>query len=318
MTHLPLPHPCSSTALLDAFVRLPATAVHARRAEARRLLSSPDIYQALLQAAGTDALNATAFDIARFAVEDRIGDVWTHGAEAWLELFQATWQESARFCTAVAWTARQTGNSALLHLTADRVLHTPAQPITARTRLHLHAVTLRYDFRCRALQDLFNRHPHPVAELDPFSRSLYAFALLGQSNPAGLDLIGPLLDASSDDLKVAHALLHGLWLGEDLPHQPARILNLLNSPAFASQPDAIALFRKAGALRRLRRFDEALSAVDDAREHLPLDTDASVHADLTRERDLISTARAHSTRLRSPATTDEPANEGGRLANAFA
>ncbi|MEU1824137.1 hypothetical protein ABZ502_17125 [Streptomyces abikoensis] len=240
-------------------------------------------------------MRSTAFDIARMSVEDRIGDTWTHGAEAWLELFQASWSESARFCTALAWTARQAGNSALLHLTPEHVLRTTGMPVTTRTRLHLYAVTLRYDFRCQSLQGLFERHPSPLKELDPFSRSLYAFALLGQSDPAGLDFISPLLDESSEDPKVAHALLHGLWLGDDLPQQPERILDLVARPVFAAQMDAIALFRKASALRRLHRHDEALTALDNARECLPLDADASIHVDLTRERALITGARDQAT-----------------------
>lgn len=285
-----------TTSTLDAFTHLPAEAVPARRAEARRLLSEPDSDQTLLQAATAgEAMRATAFDITRFALEASLDDEWPHKAETWLELLQASWSESARFCAALAWTARQAGTSALLHLPPEQVMRTPPLTITARTRLHLYAVALRYDFRCRTLQNFLEEHPSRVTDLDPFTQALYAFALLGQSDVTGLDHIDPLLANSSDDPKVAHCLLHGLWLGENLPNQPDRLLHLLRAPAFADKPDAIALFRKATALRRLRRYDEALSSIDDAREQLPLDADPSIHADLTRERTLITAARAHGT-----------------------
>ncbi|HWU08803.1 MAG TPA: hypothetical protein VN520_20885 [Streptomyces sp.] len=289
-------HNNNTAAMLDTFTRLPAEAVPARRTEAQRLLSAPDSYHALVHAAATGASSrATAFDITRHGLEARLDADWTHDAEAWLELLQASWSESAQFCASLAWTARKVGSSALLHLTPERVLHSPTPPVTARARLHLYAVTLRYDFRCRSLQHLLEQHPRPLTDLDPFTRALYAFALLGQSDPAGLGHIDSLLADSGNDPKVAHCLLHGLWLGEDLPHQPGRLLSLLDTPAFAGKPDAIALFRKASALRRLHRHDDALSTIDEAREQLPPDTDPFVHADLTRERALITAARDRAT-----------------------
>ncbi|MEU1293792.1 hypothetical protein ABZ439_15350 [Streptomyces sp. NPDC005840] len=51
----------------------------------------------------------------------------------------------------------------------------------------------------------------------------------------------------------------------------------------------IVLFRTAGALRRLGRYDEGLSAIDRAIDCLP-PGDISVHADLVRERSLLCAA----------------------------
>ncbi|MCZ9339344.1 hypothetical protein NGM37_16345, partial [Streptomyces sp. TRM76130] len=58
-----------------------------------------------------------------------------------------------------------------------------------------------------------------------------AFALLGRSRASGLPLLDAVLSRAAHDEKVVHALLHGLWLGEDLPDQPRRILDLLRAPA---------------------------------------------------------------------------------------
>lgn len=283
-------------AALNAFMQLPAEATFERRAAARKLLHRPDIQAMLQQGATTQTGRQAAFDIARADIQDRLDQTWTTHVEDWLELLHASWGESASLCADTAWAGRQGGNSVLGHLTADHVLRTPASPTTARTRLHLYAIALRYDFRCRSLQELFEQHPTPIRDLDPFSRSLYAFALLGRSNPSALELIEPLLTETHDHPKVAHALLHGLWLGEDLPSQPQEMLALLERPVFAARPDGIALYRKARALRRLNRHDEALAAIDDAMENLAPGTDASVHSDLVRERVLISAARETSPR----------------------
>ncbi|WP_338484011.1 hypothetical protein VM636_07195 [Streptomyces sp. SCSIO 75703] len=71
--------------------------------------------------------------------------------------------------------------------------------------------------------------------------------------------------------------------------QPAR-LALSSRPALATGTDPIVLFRVAGALRRLGRYDEGLSAIDRAIDCLP-PGDISVHADLVRERSLLCAAR---------------------------
>lgn len=303
----------SSSAAFERFAQLPAEATFPRRAAARELLRRPDIHQLLLQSATTPTGRQAAFDIARTDITDRLDQTWTTSAAAWLELLDASWEESAALCADTAWAGRQAGSSVLDHLTADRVL-APSSPTTARTKLHLYAVALRYDFRCRSLVKLFEQHTTPVRELDPFSRSLQAFALLGQSDPTALDLIDPLLTEANDHPKVAHALLHGLWLGENLPNQPQQVLDLLERPVFAGRTDGIALYRKARALRRLRRYDEALAAIDDAMEGLAPGTDTSVHSDLVRERVLITAARDTAVPPATRATKTEQSTATGRAA----
>ncbi|MCX5215800.1 hypothetical protein OG689_42365 [Kitasatospora sp. NBC_00240] len=297
MTRTLAPHPADRTVRsiastyrqLDAFILMSTDSDHARKLAARAILARPDALPVLQGAARTAGTRAAVLDIARTDIEDRFEEAWPQRADEWMERLGATWQESARFCADVAWSARQSGSSVLLHVTAAQALQRGVAAIAARTRLHLYAVALRYDFRCRSLEELLSAQP--LQDLDPFSRSLHVFALLGQSDPRGLGLIDQVLADAEDDVKVTHALLHGLWLGEDLPGQPQRILDLLDRPAFAARPDAIALYRKARALRRLLRHDEALAAIDEAMECLPVSTDAAVHSDLVRERVLIIAAR---------------------------
>ncbi|MFB7865520.1 MULTISPECIES: hypothetical protein [Streptomyces] len=278
-----------AVAAVIAYSRLPASSAWARREAARRLLRSPNIRPVLERAAFTSLTRGAVLEISGYDIADHLDQPWTARAEHWAEVIRPSWEESAELLTDLAWKGRQTGSSALTHLTAEQVLGA-APPLTARTRLHLYGLGLRYDFRCQALADLFARRGR-TADLDPFSRSLHAFALLGRSDPAALDLIDPLLEESGNHPKVAHALLHGLWLGHDLPGQPHRILDLLDRPPLNQHPDAVALFRQAAALRRLHRFDEALASIGKAMEALPVDTDPGVHSDLVRERALILSAR---------------------------
>ncbi|WP_233535673.1 hypothetical protein [Streptomyces sp. CRB46] len=156
---------------------------------------------------------------------------------------------------------------------------------------HLYLSALRFDFRCPTLQRLVEQLAQTARQpLDCYTRALYAFALLGQSRPEGLMVMDEVLASAEEHPKTLHVLLHGLWLGQDLDEGAERLLALSLRPALATGTDPIVLFRTAGALRRLGRYDEGLSAIDRAIDCLP-PGDISVHADLVRERSLLCAAR---------------------------
>ncbi|GAB2331329.1 hypothetical protein [Streptomyces variabilis] len=198
-----------------------------------------------------------------------------------------------------AWAARSAGRSVLDLLSPEDVLATNRNPITSRTLAHLYLSALRFDFRCPTLQRLVEQLAQTARQpLDCYTRALYAFALLGQSRPEGLTVMDEVLATAEEHTKTLHVLLHGLWLGQDLDEGAERLLALSSRPALATgtdtdtdtDTDPIVLFREAGALRRLGRYDEGLSAIDRAIDCLP-PGDISVHADLLRERSLLCAAR---------------------------
>lgn len=203
----------------------------------------------------------------------------------------AHWRESAQVCADTAWTARAAGHSVLGLISPEQVAAAGLDPVTERAYRHLYLSALRYDFRCRTLQEFVEQLPSAVrSSLDCYSRALYAFALLGQSRHEGLALMDEVLAAAGDHAKTRHVLLHGLWIGQDLDRGAERLLALSTGPPFDTGRDPIALFRAAGALRRLGRYDEGLAAIDRALDLLP-PGDIAVHADLVRERSLIAAAR---------------------------
>ncbi|RSM89845.1 hypothetical protein DMH25_40095 [Streptomyces sp. WAC 01325] len=202
---------------------------------------------------------------------------------------RTTWRESAGFLADVAWQAHLQGRGTA-ELTLDLVTARGLDPVTARTRLHLMGLALRYDLRPASLEQLFRALPCQVHELDPYSQSLYAFALLGQSRAEGVEIMLDVLASAEDDLKVLHALLHGLWLADGLPDQARLMLEILDRPPFRPRTDAVALYREAAALRRLHWYGDALSTIDRAFEHLP-PGNVGVLSHLVRERTLITAAR---------------------------
>jgi tetratricopeptide (TPR) repeat protein len=204
---------------------------------------------------------------------------------------RADWKTSAEVCADAAWAARSAGRSVLGLLSPEDVLAADSDPIITRTLAHLYLSALRFDFRCLTLQRLVERLAETARRpLDCYTRALYAFALLGQSRPEGLAVMDEVLAEAEEHPKTLHVLLHGLWLGQDLDQGAGRLLAFSSRPALATGSDPIVLFRVAGALRRLGRYDEGLGAIDRAIDCLP-PGDISVHADLVRERSLICAAR---------------------------
>lgn len=225
------------------------------------------------------------------ATENTADPLWPARLAGDLRELDADWKESAEVCADAAWAARAAGNSVLVLLHPGQVTAATPDPVTARTYRHLYLSALRYDLRCATLQSL----AEPLlgtehGSLDCYSRALYAFALLGQSRPEGLAVMDEVLDEAGDHAKTLHVLLHGLWLGLDLDQGAQRLLTLSTRPPFDAGTDPIVAFRRAGALRRLGRYDASLAAIDRALDLLP-PGDVTVHADLVRERSLTATAR---------------------------
>ncbi|WP_420036025.1 hypothetical protein ACN2WE_30815 [Streptomyces sp. cg28] len=223
------------------------------------------------------------------AIETITGREWPFVLAETLRDLDATWQESAEVCTHVAWRARAAGHSALNLLAPEHVTDSSLDPVIWRAYRHLYLSSLRYDFRCRAIESLMNKVPVRVLDEDPYSEALYAFARLGQSRSDGLAVMHRVLVAAPDNPKTLHVLLHGLWLGTLLPGRAPTLLALVGLLPDGGTDDPIALFRMASARRSLGHYPEALTAINHAIEKLP-PGDPAVHADLVREHALISSA----------------------------
>jgi tetratricopeptide (TPR) repeat protein len=198
-------------------------------------------------------------DVMRRATPDRD---WTGMAVRWLVDLQASWEESAEFCAKLGRRAREQRNAARPYLSADRILTGEVGSVAGRAWLHLYLSSLRYEFRTAALEHAIESMPIPVARLDPYVHSLYAFALLAQNKPEAGAQVDAVLARADDDRSVLHALIDGLRFAERVPNHLEVMLDLLRRPTFSDRRDTTILFREAFALRRLGRYDEALAAID--------------------------------------------------------
>jgi hypothetical protein len=244
----------------------------------------------------TAAARAAKLDVLRTAAQRGIteGGDWIGPLDRGLRLTGATWQESAHVCSPAVRHARRAGRDVLKDLESRPVPGADMSAPAHRTWWHLYFTSLRFDLRCGAIRTVFQALDPPGAEnADPYIyiRAHDVFAVLGRSQPAGLGMLDNLLaeDDAARSREVLHVVLQGLWLGHLLPGRATRILHLAALPPLARTADPIALMRTAGALRQLGRYRHALAAIDDAIEAQPAG-DPAVHADLVRERTLITTA----------------------------
>ncbi len=284
--------PITDTTALGTIERIARAAAypHAQRIMIRGLLDTPGSYSVLAAAVHREDLRPAALAAIRSLIEQDIdaGRPWPSEAARWLSRANADWQTSAALANHLAWYARSRRNSALAHLTGTDHLTQPGTDRThAQALRHIHLASLRFDFSCRSIQQLIEQVPvSERARWDPYTRALATFALLGSSAPGALDAMNRSLVEAGDNPQVCHALLHGLWLGDELPDQAERILELAAWPSFHDD-DSVMLFRTATAWRTLGRRAEALAAIDSALEALP-PNQPDVHADLVRERTLIT------------------------------
>ena len=193
-----------------------------------------------------------------------------------------------RRCTAdLAWESRDAGH----RMPDDRDWRAVAErpnPMNARRLLtYVHGYRLRYDFRfdelAEAARDWLATYPD-----DALIHSFAAFAALGQRSDRALPLLERAGTLADYDHSCRAVCLHGLWFGSHLPDQAERILALSDVMIGRGEDDANVYYWRSFALRRLGRFDDALTSVDRAISLLPVGMNA-VHQDYVRERELIAT-----------------------------
>lgn len=237
-------------------------------------------------------LSEGAWRAAQWEVSQRVRDLgpgWIELTCQWLQEGHASWQRSASFCSDIAWVARSVGSSALLHLDLRELAE--ERPLEAQRGVrHLYLLSLRYDFRFSDMQEAISAIDAPLECLDPYTRALYACALLAQGLSSGLSEMKAVRQMGPKNAKIAHALLQGLHHGDYIFRRPQNIIELIETTPALQGSDAIAQLRKGYALRRLGRYDECLLSLDQGIMHLSPSA-VDVHRDFVQERAIALAVR---------------------------
>lgn len=149
------------------------------------------------------------------------------------------------------------------------------------------AFRLRYDFRFKSLHELLAGVPELVAS-DALLACCYAFSLAGDPRAEAHDIIAAVSEAlSRPDADAMCRLVagHAFWLRNE-PECALMLLDLCAATEDLDSIDPNVEYRRASALRKLRRYEEALDAIHAAIELLGEESH-EIHQDYARERELI-------------------------------
>ena len=214
---------------------------------------------------------------------------WINELTARVEQFGLSVPEIRRTTADLAWMARL----------AEQPYPGDAERIAARglhgsrmKRLvlaYVNGYRLRFDYRFAQLQ----RHTNEwLAEFsdDALVLAFAAFAALGTRAPHGIDLFHRAVKAPDSDNKSRHTCLMAIWFADHVEEQPQILLELSSNMIARGEDNDVVHYRRAAALRKLGRYDEALTEVDRAIDLLGAGN-IMVHEQFAQERRTIITTQ---------------------------
>lgn len=126
---------------------------------------------------------------------------------------------------------------------------------------YVHGQRLRFDYRFR---EILARSNEWLTEFhdDALILSFAAFGGLGSRTLNGLDLYNRAVQVPDADTKSRHVCLAAIWFADHLEEQPEMLLRLSDEMMARGGEDANIHYRRASALRRLGKYDDALTEID--------------------------------------------------------
>jgi tetratricopeptide (TPR) repeat protein len=126
---------------------------------------------------------------------------------------------------------------------------------------YVHGQRLRFDYRFRELQTRCNEWLGEFHD-DALILGFAAFGGLGTRALNGLNLFTRAVEAPDADDKSRQVCLSAVWFADHLEDQPEILLRLSDEMMARGESNANIHYRRAAALRRLGRYDDALAEVD--------------------------------------------------------
>jgi tetratricopeptide (TPR) repeat protein len=126
---------------------------------------------------------------------------------------------------------------------------------------YVHGQRLRFDYRFREILARCNKWLTEFHD-DALIMSFAAFGGLGSRALNGLDLYNRAVQAPHADSKSRQVALTAIWFADHLDEQPDTLLRLSDEMMARGEDNENIHYRRAAALRRLGRYDEALTEID--------------------------------------------------------
>ena len=126
---------------------------------------------------------------------------------------------------------------------------------------YVHGQRLRFDYRFREILARCNDWLTEFHD-DALILSFAAFGGLGSRALNGLDLYNRAVQAPDADSKSRQVALTAIWFADHLEEQPDTLLRLSDEMMARGEDNENIHYRRAAALRRLGRYEEALTEID--------------------------------------------------------
>ncbi|WP_141954755.1 hypothetical protein [Actinoallomurus bryophytorum] len=210
---------------------------------------------------------------------------WIAGLARSAEQYGLSVPEIRRVATDLAWKARLAGQRypGALEWGAARGL---SGSRTQRLVLaYVHGQRLRFDYRFREILERCNEWLSEFHD-DALILGFAAFGGLGSRALNGLDLYNRAIQAPDTDTKSRHVCLTAIWFADHLEEQPDILLSLSDEMMARGENDENIHYRRAAALRRLGKYDDALTEIDLAIDLFGVG-DMLVHEQYAQERRTI-------------------------------
>jgi hypothetical protein len=177
------------------------------------------------------------------------------------EQYSLSVPEVRRAATDLAWLARLAEQRYPGDLEWDPARGVAGSRMKRLVLAYVHGQRLRFDYRFRELQTRCNAW---LAEFhdDALILSFAAFAGLGCRASNGLDLFNRSVQAPDADSKSRQVSLTAIWFADHLVEQPETLLRLSDDMMARGEDNENIHYRRAAALRRLGKYDEALVEID--------------------------------------------------------
>jgi tetratricopeptide (TPR) repeat protein len=267
---------------------------HPRRSDEAR--SSPGA-----QASASDALGdrmASALSGDRVAVlVGHLAPLTASGSLDWIaELATLAGQyglavpEIRAAVTDLAWLARMNGQRYPDRADWDAARGVTGSPTKRLVLAYAHAQRLRFDFKFAQLRTSCNEW---LAEFsgDALILSLAAFAGLGARASNGMDLLTRAVESPDADEKSRQVCLAAIGFADHVEGQAETLLSLSNDMMARGEDNENVHYRRAAALRKLGRYDEALAEADRAMDLLDAAGSTLVQEQYSQERRAIIAAQ---------------------------
>jgi tetratricopeptide (TPR) repeat protein len=215
---------------------------------------------------------------------------WIAELSARAQLHQMSLPQIRFAATTLAWLARTAGQRYPAAPEWDKARGNAGSRTDRLVLAYVHGQRLRFDFKFGQLAEQSRKWLAEFGD-DALILALAAFAAIGSRASNGLDLFQRAVDSPNADDKSRQACLGAMEFGDHIDDQGEILLGLSNDMMARGEDNENVRYRRATALRKLGRYEDALAEIDHALDIFDAAGRSLVHEQYAQERRAIIAAQ---------------------------